>query len=130
MASFLSILKKIGTIALDVEHVAAPIAETVFPQFAGPIQMVDTWIGRTQVAIQTVEAQNPADGQGASKATAVEQDFQAGLALTQEILAAQGKTLTYDSAAFQKAVAAQVLAYNSFAEVKASMKIVDLPKTG
>jgi hypothetical protein len=128
MASFVSILKKIARVALDIEHVAAPIAEVVFPQFAGPIAMLDTWVGRTQVAIQTAEAANPADGQGPSKSQAVEADFQAGLALTQEILKAQGKLLTYDSERYQKAVALQVSAYNAFRDVKDSFKIVDLPK--
>ena len=124
--SFISILKKIGTVALGIEHVAAPIISIALPQLAGPISIVDGIFQRLQTAVTTVEANNPVDGQGQVKAAAVTADFEAGLELTQSILAAENKKLTYDTAALQEAISAQVTALNAMAKVKASFKTVSI----
>lgn len=126
--SFLSVFKTIGKGLLAAEHVAAPLASTIFPQFAPIIGKIDGLFGTTQAAIITAEANNPLDGQGGLKLTAVTNDFNAALAEMQSILAITGKQLTYDAAALDAAVSAQVAAYNAFAKVKASFKIADLSK--
>lgn len=128
MPSFVSILKGIGHVLGVAEHIAAPIAEIAFPQFAVPIAAVDRFVSATQTAIQTGELQSPTGG-GAAKLQLAQEGFEAALALTQEILKSQGKVLTYDTATLTKAVNNQVAAYQSFADLKATFKIEELPKT-
>ena len=123
--SFLSILKTIGKTALGIEEIAAPILKTLIPA-AAPILDI---FSRLQVAITTAETNNPLDGQGVMKATAVVADFESGLGVTQEILSLEGKHLTWDDSALQAAISAQVAAYNAFAALKASFNIEDVPKT-
>ena len=53
--SFISILKKVGTILVGVEHVAAPILSSLLPTLAGPIGLVDGIFQKLQGAIITVE---------------------------------------------------------------------------
>lgn len=129
--SFISILTKIGQVGsavAGVEKTAGPLLDLI-PGVAPWRAVVDGIVSRVQSAIVTVEANNPvSDGKLKSDATIA--DFQAGLALTQQILAAQGKTLVYDQAALQAAINAQVEAYNQFAKLKASFQTVDLPKPG
>lgn len=122
--SFISILKKFGSVVLGIEQKVAPLAESFFPQFAPEIGAVDGIVTRIQTAITTVEANNPGDGQGGIKASAVIADFEAGLGLTNTILAAKGETVTYDSVALNNAITSQVAAYNAFAALKASLKVV------
>ena len=122
--SFINIIKKIGTVALGIEHIAAPIAETLLPGFAPIIAGIDNIFQHLTGAIVTVEANNPTTGQGVIKADAVTADFESGLELTQSILAMEGKKLTYDAAALQTAISSQVAALNAMAAVKASFKIV------
>jgi hypothetical protein len=117
--SFISILKTVGSTLLGIEHVAEPIVETLFPASSPIFAIFD----KVQTAITTVEQGMPA-ATGAAKAQAVVNDFEAGLALTQQILAVDGKTLSYDTTALQTAIDAQVAAYNAFAAVKASFKVV------
>lgn len=80
---------------------------------------------RLQTAITTVEASSPLQD-GTVKSGAVVTDFEAGLSVTQAILAVDGKKLVYDDAALQSAINAQVAAYNAFATLKASFKVVSL----
>jgi hypothetical protein len=129
MPSFISILKKIEQIAIGIEHVAAPIAETLLPQFAPLIARVDGMFTNLQTAVATVEMNSPVDGQGALKAQAVTADFEAGLAFTQSVLAPSNLKLSYDEMALQEAIAAQVTAFNAMAKVKASFKVVPLNPT-
>ena len=125
--SFISILTKVGQVALGIERAAAPMIETFLPASTPIIAAVDGIVGRIQGSITTVEANNPMDGQGQIKSAAVVTDFQDGIAIAQEVLAMEGKSLTYDSAALTTAITAQVAAYNAFATLKASIKIVALP---
>jgi len=120
--SFISILKKIGSTVLGIEHVAAPIAEIAFPSLAGVIGEVDTLTQRLQTAIVTVEANNPV-GNGQLKSDAVIADFNASLALAQSIAHAAGQQVTYDTAQLQTTINAFVTAYNEAAKLKASIKI-------
>lgn len=122
--SFISVIKKIGSVALGIEHIAEPVVETLFP-VSKPIFDIFDKVSNT---IVTVEANMPGVS-GPDKSQAVISDFEAGLALTQQILALEGKQLTYDKAALQTAINAQVAAYNAFAAVKTSFKVTTLPVT-
>lgn len=122
--SFVNILQKIFTVVAGVEHIAAPIAETLLPGFAPIITTIDGIFQKLQGTIATVEANNPVTGQGAVKSQAVIADFEAGLAFTQYAFSLEGKKLTYDLAALQEAINAQVAAYNAMSKVKDSFHIV------
>ena len=124
--SFISILKRVGTILIGIEKVAEPIVETVYPPSVGVFSVLDPIFARLSPAIQAMEVQTPV-GSGAFKADAVVADFEVGLELAQQILSLEGKTVTYDKAQLQAGIAAQVAAYNAFAAVKASFKIELLP---
>lgn len=126
--SFISILKTIGSVFLGIEHVAAPIAEALIPAAAPVIAEIDSIFSRLQSAITTVEAQSPVGTAGAVKSDVVTQDFNASLGVAQSVLAMAGKQLSYDTAALQTAINAQVAAYNAMAAVKASFKVIDVPK--
>jgi len=119
--SFISILKKVGSAVLGIEHVAEPVIETLFPSSKPLFDVFD----RLQTAITTVESANPLQN-GQLKSQTVVSDFEAGLSVTQAILSADGKKLVYDDAALQSAINAQVAAYNAFAALKASFKVVAL----
>lgn len=125
--SFLSIFKAIGKGLVVTEHVAAPIVSTAFPQFAPWINKIDTLFGTTQAAIIQVEQNNPA-GEGQLKQAQTVDAFEAGLAEMQSILALSNKHLEYDDGKLKEAINAQVDAYNKFAAVKASFKVVEGPK--
>jgi hypothetical protein len=129
--SFLSILKKIGSVTLGVEHIAAPLASVLYPPDAPFIAeyqpKLDAIFARVPAAIIAVEQNNPTDGQGKVKEASVINDFVVGLDATQSILAITNKQLTFDEVALKAAIAAQVEAFNQFAKVRASFKVVDLP---
>jgi crotonobetainyl-CoA:carnitine CoA-transferase CaiB-like acyl-CoA transferase len=120
---FTSILKKVGSVLLGIEHVAEPIVESLFPASTPLFGVFD----RLSQAITTVEASITTPGSGPQKSAAVVADFNAGLQLTQSILALEGKALYYDPAALQTAIDAQVAAFNAFAAVKTSFKVVAQP---
>ena len=122
--SFISILKKIGSVVLGAEHVIAPIAESLLPTLSGPIAAIDDIFQRLQATITTVEVSTPTDGQGTVKSAAVVADFESGLSFTQSILALEGKKLIWDDVQLQAAITAQVAAYNAMAALKASFKVV------
>lgn len=130
--SFLSILKKVGSVALGIEHLAAPIVSALVPGSAGVFAVVDSITARVQNSITTQEFLSPTTGSGPQRAAAVVQDFENLLNLSDDviapILAARGEVLSYDHAALQTAIDAQVAAYNAFAALKASIKIVPLVK--
>jgi len=125
--SFLSVLKKIGTVALGIEHVAAPIISVADPALAPFITKLDGWLSRTQIAIQSAEATIVDAKAGGLKQAAVIQDFENGLQTAQDALAVTGKTIQYDKAQYEKVIADFVAAYNDAAAFKATWKIVDLP---
>lgn len=118
--SFLSILKGIIPVLGRVENVAAPIAEMLMPGEAPLIAVFDGWVHRAQTSIAAVEAGSPTASPEAKLAATVS-DFEAGLQMTQSILAMTGLTVTYDKKALQDAISAQVTAFNAFAKVKASL---------
>jgi len=120
--SFLSILKKVGSVALGVEHIIGPTVSTFFPAFAP----IDTIFQRIQTSIVSVEQANPVDGQGKLKSDVIKNDFASGLELTQSMLALDHKKLTYDVNVLQQVIDAQVLAYNKMAELKATFKVEPL----
>jgi len=121
MASFLTVLKKVGSVAATVEHTVAPIAEFVLPQFASAIAGVDSMVQKVQTSILTAETTGAT---GDQKANAVIADFEAGLVAVQEFAAAAGYKASYDTAALNDAISAFVLAYNKLATVKASYSLV------
>ena len=121
--SFISILKKIGEVAIGAEHFVAPIIETAYPALSGPVAALDGIFQRLQATVSTIEANNPADGQGKAKAPAAVADFNAGLEFAQQVLALEGKKLTYDPAKLDAAIAATVASFNSYADLKSTFKI-------
>lgn len=122
MANFLSVLKKIGIVSLGIEKVAAPIVSSLFPVSIPIFAAIDSFVPKTQAAI--ISAEGTAGATGAEKSAAVVTDFESGLELVQSVLALEGNKLTYDTAALQAAINSQVTAFNSFAAVKTSFKIV------
>lgn len=106
---------------------AAPIVGATVPGAAGVIAVLDPIFQNLQVAIQTAETQSP-EGGGAVKAGAVHASFDADLQITQSVLAMEGKTLQYNNDKLQSGITNQVAALNDWADLKASFKIVDLPK--
>jgi|SRR6185369_4441883 len=125
--SFLSVLKKIGQVAIGIEHVAAPIISVADPALAPFITKLDGWLSRTQIAIQSAEVTITDAKAGGLKQAAVIQDFENGLQTAQDALAVTGKTIQYDKAQYEKVIADFVAAYNDAAAFKATWKIVDLP---
>lgn len=80
-------------------------------------------------AVVTVEAKYAAAGiekAGPAKSIDVLADFNSGLAMTQEILATQGKQLTYDGASLDTAIKTQADALSAIGKLHSSFKIVDL----
>ncbi len=126
--SFLSVLKKIGTVALGIEHIAVPIISAADPALAPVLAKVDGWLSRTQTAVQSAEATYTDAKAGGLKSSAVLMDFENGLQTAQDALAVTGKTILYDQAQYQKVINDFVQAYNDAATFKAGWKIVDLPK--
>lgn len=125
--SFLSVLKKIGTVALGIEHVAIPIISAADPALAPVLARLDDWLSRTQTAIQSAEVTFTDAKAGGLKQDAVIKDFENGLMTAQDALAVMGKTIQYDKAQYEKVIADFVTAYSDAAAFKASWKIVDLP---
>ena len=125
--SFLSVLKKIGSVALGIEHVAVPIVEGADPALIPVLSRIDTWINRTQSAIASAESTYTAAKSGGLKSAAVQQDFINGIDTAQQALAVIGKKMQYDPAQYQKVIDAFTAAYNQAAAFKAGWKIIDLP---
>ncbi len=124
--SFLSVLKKIGSVALGIEHVAVPIISVADPAVAPFLAKLDGWLSRTQTAVQSAELTFTDAKAGGLKQDAVIKDFEDGLTTAQDALAVMNKTIQYDKAAYEKVIADFVTAYTDAAAFKASWKIVDL----
>ena len=125
--SFLGILKKIGTVALGIEHVAVPIVSIAEPQLAPWLAKLDNWVNRTQAAVLSVEHTVTEAKAGGLKQASVIADFENGLESAQAALAVTGKTIQYDVEMYKQVINDFVAAYNHAAQFKASWKIVDLP---
>ncbi len=128
MASFKSIISGIWHGILGAEQVAEPVIKTLLPASAPIFALIDPIIGKIQSTIVTVEANAPDGMPGKDKFNAVLADFKAGLELSNSVLAAEGKQLTFDEVSFTAATNAQVEALRQFAVLKASVRIVDIPK--
>lgn len=126
--SFVSILKHVGSTLIGIEHIAAPVAEGLFPMYAPEIKLLDDVFSKIQVGIIANEVANPTNGQGSVKAAISQTNFDVSLSLIQDVLKTQGKLLTYDGDALNSVINSQVTAYNAMAALKASFKIVDQPK--
>ncbi len=127
--SFISVLKKIGGVALGIEHFAEPFIKVAVPGSAGVFDILDPIFAQIPVSIAKNELGNPVDKQGALKEPQTVADFEAGLAGTQAILAATGKHLSWDDAKLKANIAQWVAAYNGAAELRASFHLVDIPKS-
>lgn len=127
--SFLDVLKKIGGVAANIEHVVVPILETVQPQWAPILNRVDDWVTRTSVAVVSAEHTVTDAKAGGLKQEAMIQDFINGMQTAQSALAIVGKAIQYDVEQYKAVVDAFAAAYNAAATFKQSWKIVDLPKT-
>lgn len=124
--SFISILKKIGSVALGVEHIAAPIVSALYPPAAPWLSKLDDLTQHLQASVIATEVNNPADGQGGIKSAAVIADIDSYFGTMNAGLALAGKTVTDDPALRQAAINATVAAFNADAAWKASFKIGDL----
>ncbi len=125
--SFLGILKKIGTVALGIEHVAAPILGGLYPPAAPWLAKLDNAAQLLLGSVVATENNNPKDGQGGIKSEAVNADLNAYLDTMNAGLAFANKQIVDDKALRQEAINASVAAFNTMAKWKASFKTVDLP---
>ncbi len=126
MASFKSIISWIGHNVLKVEQEVEPVVKVLLPASAPIFALLDPIVSRIQNAVVTVEANAPDGTAGSDKFAAVLNDFNAGLAVANSVLAAEGKQLVFDQASFTAATNAQVEALRQFAVLKASIRIVPL----
>jgi len=125
--SFSSVFKKIGSIALGIEHVAVPLLATADPALAPVLNTIDGWVTRTFAAVASAEQTVTAAKSGGLKSAAVQQDFVNGLQTAQAAMAVVGKTIQYDPTVYQQVIDDFAKAYNDAAAFKATWKIVDLP---
>ncbi len=109
---------------------AEPAIETavkfLLPASAPIWAVLDPIIARIPAAVVTAEATAPDGTLGSVKSDAVFADFEAGLDLTNSILAAKGEKLDYDHVSLQAAINAQVEALKQMAVVRASIRTVPL----
>lgn len=124
--SFKSILTGAFHFLVKSEPAIESAAKFILPQTAPVWAILDPIIARIPNAVVTAEATAPDGTLGSVKSEAVFADFESGLALTNTVLAADGKTLEYDHAALQSAINAQVEALKQMAAVKTSIHIVAL----
>lgn len=130
MKSFWNALKKVGSTALTVEHIAIPIVSALDPALAPLLVTLDGWVNRIHGTVLTLEANSPADGSGQAKLQSVITDFEAGLGIANAVAAGRGKKIVYDQAKFNESVGHLVAFYNGMGEVKASFTEEDLNPTG
>lgn len=126
--NFFQVLKKIGSVALGIEHVAVPIISIAEPQFAPVLQKLDGWLNRTANAVVAVEATITDAKSGGLKQDAVIKDFENGLETAQAALAIVGKTIKYDVNQYKQVIDDFTKAYNDAAAFKKTWDVVDLPK--
>ena len=122
--SFISVLRHIGSVVLGVEHIAEPIVEALFPASTPLFAIFD----RMAANIATIESQMPT-ASGTAKSAAVATAFDQDLQMVQAILQQTSQQLVYDPAAWQAANDAQVAAYNAYAALKATFKVLPMHST-
>jgi len=118
-------------VALQVEHVAAPIVGAIVPGAQPVINVlnkIESIVPNTLGDVIAQEELNPASGAGASKSATVQQNFELMLFdnLLTPVLAARGETVSYDHAALIEGISGFVTALNAMAKVKSSIKIVPI----
>jgi hypothetical protein len=115
--SFLSVLKKIGQVSLNV----APVAATLVGGPAAGAAVAGLINKTTDAAFKAEELhQDIKDGGGVKRESVINQ-VKADLELTRAILALDGKDISYDESLLGQAVDAQVAAINSQAEAVRKM---------
>lgn len=124
--SFLGILKKIGNVALGIEHVAAPVLGGLYPPAAPWLAKLDNVVQLLHGSIIATETNAPADGQGGIKSEAVNADLNAYIDTMNAGLAFANKKIVDDPALRQAAINAVVAGYNATAQWKASFKTVEI----
>ncbi len=128
MASFKSIVSGIWHGFLKAEPTIEGAAKVLLPVTAPIWAIVDPIIGKIQNEIVTVEANAPEGTSGADKFAAVFADFKSSTELANSVLAAEGKEMVFDETSFTAGTNAFVEAMRQFAVLKASVRIVDIPK--
>ena len=124
--SFLSVLKRIVGVAVKVEHIVAPAAEIIFPEFAPEISGFDGLVTHLMGGIAAAEVNSPIGG-GDAKHSQVIQLFEAALADVAAVLAPVGVTLKYGNTELDTAIKAFVAAFNAAAALKASVVFINTP---
>ena len=128
MGSFKSILTSVWHGIVGAEPTIETAAKILLPQSAPIFALIDPFISKIQSTIVTVEANAPDGTPGKDKFNAVLADFKAGLDLSNTALAVEGKQLVFDEVSFTAATNAQVEALRQFSVLKASVRLVDIPK--
>lgn len=126
MANFKSIIGNVLHFLAGAEPAIETGVKLIIPASAPFFALLDPIVAKFQHAVITVEATAPDGTAGSVKSDAVFADFEAGLELTNSILAAKGEKLDYDHVSLQAAINAQVEAFRQMAVVKASIRTVPL----
>lgn len=109
-------LKIVGQAALAIEPIAATAIGIVNPALGVTLSGIT---GRITSSIAAVEQTITEAKAGALKSQTVIADFQAGLAMAEEIT---GHAYAYDQAALQAVIDAQTAAFNAMAAFKNTIK--------
>lgn len=109
-------LAVVGKDALAVAPIVGSAVGIVNPVLG---TLITGLAGRITASITSVEQTVTEAKAGQLKSQTVIDDFNNALGLAQEIT---GKTITFDQAALQNAINAQVAALNAFASLKSSIK--------
>lgn len=126
--SFVSILKKVGSVLLGAEKIAEPIIDDLYPPAAPWLARLDNLTQTVQASVIQTEVASPA-GDPAAKSANVISDIDSYFSVMNAGLALAGKTVTDDPTLRQAAINATVAAFNADAAWKATFKITDLPKS-
>jgi hypothetical protein len=115
--TFLSIFQSVAGFVGKLLPIAGTAISIMEPQFAPLVSVI-------QNAIVTAEANNPVGTAGQAKSQSVIADFNAALAVTQQVAAIKGEKVVYDQAKLQDAINNQVSAYNAMRDLLASIQMV------
>lgn len=114
MASFLNILKStLGFVTKEAPVISTGLS-MINPAAGAIFNAVLTGVNKAETIFTQPKA-------GAQKSDMVISEFENGLQVAADIFAARGEQLTYDKAALQQLIDAQVAALNALAKVKASI---------
>jgi hypothetical protein len=127
MASFLAVLKDIGKFAIGVvtNQQVTELVTALDPPLGSVLNQVGTAILAIEAKYKASTAPAPS---GETKHSEVVDSFNQQLALAQQALGAQGKQLTYDGDALNKAISDNVTSLNSYAALIQSFKLIDTPR--